>query len=359
VAAILIVFWIFTAASIGLGLSGVVYYSHLVPVEAASLISAVGSFWTMGSVVVLIIGAPAWILISKFSAPHSAGRRNCLRVAGGLALGAPVALLGLGASSNRKRFGVKELDFPVPGLHPDLEGFRIVQVSDLHVSPFLSVQDAGRVIDMANELKADLALFTGDLISELDDPLDAAIRELVRLRGDYGVLGCMGNHEFYVKCLNYLERKARLGGVDFLRSRATQIRRGQAVLNIAGVDHQASSTPGGYLKGAQKLLVPGMPNLLLSHNPDVFPRAAALGFQAVLSGHTHGGQVNVEILHQNVNPARFRTRFTSGLYRLDAPAHVPFRGQASCFVTNGIGTIRLPVRLGAPPEIALLRLRQA
>ena len=74
---------------------------------------------------------------------------------------------------------------------------------------------------------------------------------------------------------------------------------------------------------------------LLSHNPDVFPTALRRGFQAVLSGHTHGGQVNVEILHQNINPARFRTPYTSGLYQLGEADEA----QASCFVTNGIGTI--------------------
>ena len=110
-----------------------------------------------------------------------------------------------------------------------------------------------------------------------------------------------------------------------------------------------------YLPGTDRLVVPGATNLLLSHNPDVFPTALRRGFQAVLSGHTHGGQVNVEILHQNINPARFRTPFTSGLYRLGSPGEP----QATCFVTNGIGTIGMPIRLGAPAEIALLRLRRA
>jgi hypothetical protein len=223
------------------------------------------------------------------------------------------------------------------------------------VSPFLSPRQAGRVIDMANELHADLALFTGDLISELGDPLDEAIREMIRLRGDHGVLGCMGNHEEYVRCRNYMERQARRGGLIFLRDTATQIRRGQATLNIAGVDYQRKSSRAKYLIGTERLIVPGASNILLSHNPDVFPTAIQRGFDAVISGHTHGGQVNVEILHQNINPARFRTPFVSGLYRLGPPGQAP----ASCFVSNGIGTIGMPIRLGAPPEIALLRLRRA
>ncbi len=229
-----------------------------------------------------------------------------------------------------------------------------MQVSDLHVSPFLSPRDARRVIDMANELRADLALFTGDLISERGDLLNEAIRELIRLRGADGVLGCMGNHEAYIGCRNYLERKTRPAGVNFLRGRATQIRRGHGILNIAGVDYERSSRRTKYLVGAERMVIPGVANILLSHNPDVFPTAIQLGFQAVLYGHTHGGQVNVEILHQNLNPARVRTPFISGLYRLAAPGQAP----ASCYVTNGIGTIGMPIRLGAPPEIALLRLRR-
>ena len=101
---------------------------------------------------------------------------------------------------------------------------------------------------------------------------------------------------------------------------------------------------------AEKLIVPGAANLLLSHNPDVFPGAVQKGFDAVMSGHTHGGQVTVEILNQTLNVARFATPFVAGLYRLQG---------RSCYVTAGIGTIALPVRIGAPPEITVVRLTRA
>ena len=101
---------------------------------------------------------------------------------------------------------------------------------------------------------------------------------------------------------------------------------------------------------AEKLVVPGVANLLLSHNPDVFPVAVRKGYDAVLSGHTHGGQVTVEILNQTLNVARFATPYVAGLYRLEG---------RSCYVTAGIGTIALPVRIGAPPEITVVRLTRA
>ena len=96
--------------------------------------------------------------------------------------------------------------------------------------------------------------------------------------------------------------------------------------------------------------MPGATNVLLQHNPDVFPEAARQGYNLLLAGHTHGGQVTVEILDQSINPARFFTPYVYGLYRA---------GNSAAYVTRGIGTIGIPARIGAPPEISLLRLRKA
>lgn len=339
-----------TLASLWFTWSGAMYKSDFPPLVVRTAIVAAGLFWIFLSTLTLAIVICARMVLARIPGMHSAARRQWLAAAGVAAVAAPAGIAVFGVVVERNRYRIRELDFPVAGLHPDLEGFRISQVTDLHVSPFLSAREAGRVIDMANELRADLALFTGDLISEMGDPLDDAIRELTRLEAPMGVLCCMGNHEAYVGCRDYLAREASRAGLLFLRHAATQIRRGQGILNIAGVDYQRKEDPGGYLPGAERLVVPGVSNILLSHNPDTFPTAIRRGFQGVIAGHTHGGQVNVEILHQNINPARFRTPFTSGLYRLD---------NASCFVSNGIGTIGMPIRLGAPPEIALLRLRRA
>ncbi len=340
--------------------SGRMYSGNFMAVGLRATIVALGYFWlilsTLGMAFVFTWRFAAAKIPRLDSGPTSASRRAWVRSAALLAVSSPAAAVGFGAFIGRNQFRTLELDFPVPDLHPDLEGFRIVQVSDLHVSPFLSPAEAARVIDAANELHADLAVFTGDLISERGDPLDEAIRELIRLRSSEGVLGCMGNHEHYAGCRNYLESQAGRAGVRFLRGTASRIQRGGATLNVVGVDFQRGAERLNYLAGTENLIVPGAANLLLSHNPDVFPTAAKRGFQAVLSGHTHGGQVNVEILHRNVNPARFRTPFTSGLYRLPQDGAAQ---SASCFVTNGIGTIGIPIRLGAPPEIALLRLRRA
>ena len=125
----------------------------------------------------------------------------------------------------------------------------------------------------------------------------------------------------------------------------TEGRHGGATINLIGVDYQRFNRP--YLTGAESLMDPAAFNVLLSHNPDVFPVAARKGFPLTISGHTHGGQVRVEILEHDLNVARFYTPYVDGLYR---------RGDSSVFVSRGIGTIGLPARLGSPPEVALITL---
>ena len=133
--------------------------------------------------------------------------------------------------------------------------------------------------------------------------------------------------------------------MTFLRHQAVKLQFGSQSINLVGVDYQRRNAR--YLQNVQPLVDLTSFNLLLSHNPDVFPVAAAQGFDLTLSGHTHGGQINFEILGNNVNITDFFTPYTKGLYS---------QPTSSVYVTSGLGTIGMPVRLGAPPEITLIRL---
>jgi len=287
---------------------------------------------------------------SSFAADMDPGRRRALETAGNFVMAAPLAAMGYGSFIQRTDFHVREIDVPVAGLAPDLENLKILQLSDIHLSAFLSESEFSRVVDAATGIRAHIAVITGDLISGRGDPLDACIRQLARVKADAGVFGCMGNHERYAAAEDYAEKASRRVGIEFLRSQAQQLRFGNSVLSLAGVDYQSRAGKKEYLRGAGSMIVPGACNVLLSHNPDVFPVAAEQGYNLLLAGHTHGGQVNVEILDQSINPARFVTPFIYGIYRE--------RG-STAFVTRGIGTIGIPTRLGAPPEICVLRLRKA
>jgi predicted MPP superfamily phosphohydrolase len=317
--------------------------------SAAQAAGAVGQICLFGTTAGYLAYRSVRFLAERIWGPtFDPGRRRLLNATGGALLAAPFAVVGYGAFVERLDFHVREVEIPVANLPVGLDGLRLLHLSDIHLSAFLSEKDLARVIDSANELRPHLALITGDLITTGGDPLAACLRQIARLRADAGILGCMGNHEHYAQVEDLTEREGARLGIPFLRGRARTLRFGGAVLNVAGVDYQRSKRE--YLPGAERLVLPGAYNVLLSHNPDVFPVAVAKGYDLTLAGHTHGGQVSVEILNQSINAARFLTPFVYGLYR---------RGAAAEYVTRGIGTIGIPARIGAPPEIALVRLRKA
>jgi len=316
---------------------------------ATAILGAIALSYTFLAAFIITVYVVLGRVRHHFGARMQPDRRRILSAASHAAMGVPLAAIGYGFIQ-RTDFCVREIDLPVPGLPPDLEGLRILQLSDIHLSPFLSESQLARVIDATAGLHPHLAVITGDLISQAGDPLDACIKQLASVKADAGVFGSMGNHERYARAEAYTEQAAARVGIPFLRRAARQLRFGNSVLNLAGVDHQPISHRKDYLKGADRLIVPGAMNILLSHNPDVFPVAARQGYNLVLSGHTHGGQVTVEILDQSINAARFITPYVYGVYRA---------GTATAYVTRGIGTIGIPARIGAPPEISLLRLRKA
>jgi predicted MPP superfamily phosphohydrolase len=127
------------------------------------------------------------------------------------------------------------------------------------------------------------------------------------------------------------------------------------VLNLVGVDFQSIRTQsppgtrfvGRYLAGVEKLIQPGTANILLSHNPNTFDRAAELGFDLSLAGHTHGGQVTLEYIHPSISPSRLITPYVKGWFA---------QSGSQLYVNSGIGTMFVPIRVGAPPEITVFEL---
>ena len=350
--ALLAVFGFLLAAGFLLTFHGVNRHVH-VPPFGRGVLGGVTYLWAFCSTAAFV-ARRVWLwLANRGSASNfNPERRMLVNAAGNLLAAAPFAMTGFGALIQRTDFHVREVEIPIPNLPRDLHGLRILQLTDIHLGPFLSERDLERVIDESQNLRPHLAVITGDLISMADDPLDACLRQIARLRPDAGILGCMGNHEVYAKVERYTaEQGARLG-IDFLRGRSRPLRFGAATLNIAGVDYQRIANRDTYLNGAERLMAPGAVNVMLSHNPDVFPAAARQGYDLTISGHTHGGQVAVEILSQSLNIARFVTPYVYGCYSQSRPSGAA----AALYVSRGIGTIGIPVRIGAPPEITLLRL---
>ena len=249
------------------------------------------------------------LTLRSFIPAFNPKRRNLFRAGTAAIVATPFAIATFGILT-RKHLTVKEVDIKVPSLPRDLQNLRLVQVSDIHLSPFYLEKDLAYVVDAANELRGDIAIVTGDLITSPGDPIDACLRQLSRLRSHSGIWGCLGNHERFAGVEDYATLQGARLGINFLRSQATQLQFGAHSLNLAGVDYQSVRNP--YLEGAEELVNVGQCNLLLSHNPDVFQTAASKGFDVVLAGHTHGGQINVEIFDRNLNVADFVTPIYQG-----------------------------------------------
>lgn len=313
------------------------------------------------------------------AAIENPSRRYFFQTASYVAGVAPFVGAVYGFATERLRYEVDRVDVPLNRLPDALDGLRIAQLSDLHIGPYMSRRQIGRAVAMANDLGADLAVFTGDFLTFAGDPLEACIEELAALRAPLGVWGCLGNHEIYADVEACATELCRQAGIRILRRENAEVSwRGQAA-NLIGVDYQLSRLPNGrpaeMLQRVEPLVRRDVPNILLSHNPNAFPRAAELGIELTLAGHTHGGQITVEILDRRLTPIGFVTPYVAGLFArplgapgrwqpktalLNAAAKEDGTGQQSfLYVNRGIGTVGAPVRLNAPPEITQITLRKA
>ncbi|HET9801611.1 MAG TPA: metallophosphoesterase [Candidatus Acidoferrum sp.] len=294
------------------------------------------------------------------------GRRHFFKTATAAAGAGPFLTAVYGFAAERLNYQVRRVEIPLANLPDALDGMKIAQLSDIHLSGYISRDDVRRAVDMANDLAADLSVVTGDFITGASDPLEECIAELRNLAAPLGTYGCNGNHEIYAKAEDSAQRLFAQAGMKLLRSENATINFRGAQLNLIGVDYQRERGPGGRriqtLQGAETLVRRDVPNILLSHNPNSFDRAAELGFELSLAGHTHGGQVQVEILDRRLSPARFITNYIAGLYSRplgkSAAANAPSQS-SHLYVNRGLGTVGAPVRLGVPPEITLLTLRRA
>jgi predicted MPP superfamily phosphohydrolase len=312
------------------------------------------------------------------------GRRYFFRAVTAAAGATPFLGAMYGYAAERLNYQVHRVELPIANLNPALDGLSVVQLSDIHLSSYMSRTQVRRAVEMANELGADLAVVTGDFITSANDPLPDCIDEIRQLHAQLGVWGCNGNHEVYAKVEHTAESLFAQAGMKLLRHANTQITFKGAPFNLIGVDYQRERSSEGQkrqtLANVEPLVRGDMLNILLSHNPNSFPRAAELGIELSLAGHTHGGQIQVEILDHRLSPARFITDYVAGLYQrplfapaLDIPAaradgysEAPKvlqtartrNGMASIYVNRGLGTVGAPVRIGVPPEITLLILRR-
>jgi predicted MPP superfamily phosphohydrolase len=180
------------------------------------------------------------------------------------------------------------------------------------------------------------------------------VQALSDLKAPFGVFGCLGNHENYTETQDSITRLFSAERIHILRQERVPLQIGGEALNLIGVDFQGrhgSPLPTDvYLPGVERLMMPDTVNILLTHNPNSFDRAAQLGIDVSLAGHTHGGQLSLEFAHRGLALGHWDYPYFSGWYE---------KTGSQLYVNRGIGTIGFPIRLGARPEITVLELSRA
>ncbi|MEE2673200.1 MAG: metallophosphoesterase [Myxococcota bacterium] len=251
----------------------------------------------------------------------------------------------LGLRGGLARPQLKRVDVRLARWPAALDGFRIAQISDIHIGPILGHTFARQLTERVNALDPDLVAITGDLVDGSVEKLATEVAPFAELRARHGVFFVTGNHDHYSGADAWVGRVRELG-FTVLRNERVTIEQDGAAFELAGVDdHRAgfeSGSGGEDVDVALAGLPPERAVVLLAHDPTTFKRAQGMGIDLQLSGHTHGGQIW---------PFRYFVRlaipFVAGLYR---------RGAARLYVSCGTGFWGPPMRLFAPAEITEIRL---
>ena len=223
-----------------------------------------------------------------------------------------------------------------------LDGLKVVQLSDIHHGPFTGREQIEHAVEIANSLQPDIVALTGDYISHEREYVRPCAEMLGRLRARRGVYAVLGNHDNWVDAA-LVKDLFSAEGIRVLVNEGLRFEDRGASFWLAGVDDTMvglEDLPLALAGSRSDEL-----KLLLAHNPVILRRAARAGVDLVLSGHTHGGQVTWR--NERSASGRVRRRILRGLAR---------RGETQIYVTRGLGTVVLPVRYGCLPEVSLLTL---
>lgn len=223
----------------------------------------------------------------------------------------------------------------------ELNGFRIVQLSDIHHSPFTDLKLIRRAVEIANNLKPDMFVLTGDFVSHEREYIAPMAKVMGSLNAEFGTFACLGNHDHWTDAKLVTER-LRAENIRVLINEGFRLRARGASFWLAGVDDLmvGKTDVKSALLGSFETEI----KLLLAHNPAIIRRAAYYNVDLMLSGHTHGGQVKIRDEEKRL----LKRRMSSGLH---------YRKNTQVYITRGIGTVVVPFRYQCPPEISLLELK--
>ena len=287
-----------------------------------------------------------------FRSPESRSPRNTLRrTIRGFVLLATVATLVMASWALIEPFtlGVEKAVLTSHAVPADFDGARVVFVSDVHAGPFFGRSRTARLIDRINALEPDLVILGGDYVGGERGGAGIFYPEAARLVAPLGVFGVLGNHEAW-EGIEAARSGLASASVTLLENENVLVERGGSGIFVAGVDDLQTGRPD--VTTASAGIVPGGFAILVSHNPDVFADAlpeVGGAFDLALAGHVHGGQVTLFGGRALWVPSVHGERYRQG-WREESGIPV--------LVSRGVGTVNLPVRFFALPQIHVIELKR-
>ena len=240
------------------------------------------------------------------------------------------------------------VDVPVPGLHPDADGLRLVQLSDLHGGCFLDEASLAPVVSLAASFEPDVLCLTGDFVTRSAQDVALLGRAFARIPAPLGRFAVFGNHDYRHRREGAITAALRRQGVRVLRNASVLVARGGARVRIAGLEDLEEAKLADLDAATADFDGREHARVLLCHHPDVADVLPAGRFHLVLSGHSHGGQIVLPLVGSLGR--RWMPRRIAGRY--------PLPGGGLLYVNRGIGVMVLPFRLGAPAEVTCAVLRR-
>jgi predicted MPP superfamily phosphohydrolase len=283
------------------------------------------------------------------------GRITRRKFVGIAAASAAAAVAGEGLGWEPYHPNLVDLQLKFPHWPTALDGFRIVQLSDLHYDPHFGTAPIQAAVRLANEQSADLIALTGDFVTlpiienrpnrkRAAEQIDPCAALLKQLKSRYGAFAVLGNHDEF-SAPNIVTKGLQGQGIEVLRNRSLPIEHNGARFFLAGVNDVLGGEAD--LDRALTGVSTTDPVVLLAHEPDFADDTARYSVGLQLSGHSHGGQIRIPFLWPLFLPA-LSHRYPKGLYKV---------GGLTLYTNVGVGTIHIPMRLNCPPEVTLITLR--
>lgn len=267
-----------------------------------------------------------------------------------LILGPPLlALLVYSTCIEPCSLDVTHQDILIEGLPKEFEGFRIVQLSDIHLGVWIRLKDIRRFVAVSNAQRPDAVVITGDFATRLSDDFEGLGAALAGLKAKHGTYAVLGNHDYW-EDEEAITRALRANDIDVLFDECRDIRIGSQRLRIVGTDDSWAGSPDYDQAFAD--IVEGDSCIAIAHNPDAVLSIDGRLADLVLVGHTHGGLINLPGIGAPVGNSSLGRRIVSGMHEINGVRVYINRGL-------GRGSTLLPMRFRCRPEVAVFTLRRA